>query len=81
MTINYLANRENLNVCLFNYIYKEVINVEMREDKIYNRIGIYGIKNVVNNHIYIGKTGVSFGDRWDSHRALLRGGKHFNQYL
>ena len=52
-----------------------------REDKIYQRIGIYGIKNCVNQHIYIGKTGMNFGDRWDSHRALLRSGKHFNEYL
>lgn len=55
--------------------------MEMREDRIYHRIGIYGIQNIVNNHIYIGKTGMNFGDRWDAHRALLRGGKHFNQYL
>ena len=55
--------------------------MEMREDKIYNRIGIYGIRNKINDHIYIGKTGMNFGDRWDSHRALLRGNKHFNQYL
>ena len=55
--------------------------MEIREDRIYHRIGIYGIKNNVNEHIYIGKTGMNFGDRWDSHRALLRGGKHFNQYL
>ena len=55
--------------------------MEMREDKIYNRIGIYGILNKINDHIYIGKTGMNFGDRWDSHRALLRGNKHFNQYL
>lgn len=52
-----------------------------REDKIYNRICIYGIKNKVNNYIYIGKTGMNFGDRWDSHRALLRSNKHFNKHL
>lgn len=55
--------------------------MEMREDRIYHRIGIYGIRNNVNENIYIGKTGMSFGDRWDSHRALLRGNKHFNQHL
>lgn len=55
--------------------------MDEREDKIYHRIGIYGIKNKVNNNIYIGKTGMNFGDRWDSHRSLLRGNKHFNQYL
>ena len=24
---------------------------------------------------------MNFGDRWDSHRSLLRNNKHFNQYL
>lgn len=52
-----------------------------RDDNIYSRIGIYGIRNLINGKIYVGKTGMNFGDRWDSHRALLRGGKHFNQYL
>jgi group I intron endonuclease len=52
-----------------------------RQDKIYSRIGIYGIKNVINNKIYIGKTGMNFGDRWDNHRALLRSNKHDNQHL
>ena len=51
------------------------------EISIYKRIGIYGIKNLVNNKIYIGKTGMNFGDRWDSHKSLLRNNKHDNQYL
>lgn len=55
--------------------------MEIREDKIYNRIGIYGIRNIINGHTYIGKTGMNFGDRWDSHKSLLRSGKHFNQHL
>lgn len=55
--------------------------MKMREDKIYHRIGIYGIQNKINGNIYVGKTGMNFGDRWDSHRTLLSGGKHFNQYL
>lgn len=55
--------------------------MEMREDRIYNRIGIYGIQNKINAHIYVGKTGMNFGDRWDSHKSLLRNNKHFNQYL
>lgn len=55
--------------------------MEQRSDKIYNRIGIYGIQNKINGKIYIGKTGMNFGDRWDSHKSLLRSGKHFNQHL
>ena len=55
--------------------------MKSRSDKIYDRIGIYGIKNKINNCIYVGKTGMNFGDRWDSHRSLLRNNKHFNPYL
>ena len=51
------------------------------EDSVYKRIGIYGILNTENNKIYIGKTGMNFGDRWDSHKSLLRNGKHDNQHL
>ena len=42
----------------------------IREDNIYFRIGIYGIRNLVNGKIYVGKTGMNFGDRWDSHRSF-----------
>lgn len=52
-----------------------------REDNIYFRIGIYGIRNLINGKIYVGKTGMNFGDRWDSHRSLLNNGKHDNPYL
>ncbi len=52
-----------------------------RDDKIYSKIGIYGIKNLINNKIYVGKTGMNFGDRWDSHKALLKSGKHDNPHL
>lgn len=48
---------------------------------IYSKIGIYGIRNKINGKIYIGKTGMNFGDRWDSHRSLLNNGKHDNPYL
>ena len=52
-----------------------------RDDNIYSRIGIYGIRNLINGKIYIGKTGMNFGDRWDSHRSLLKNGKHDNPHL
>ena len=55
--------------------------MQKREDNIYSRIGIYGIKNLINGKIYIGKTGMNFGDRWDSHRSLLNSGKHDNPHL
>ena len=49
--------------------------------EIYRTTGIYRITNKNNGMTYIGKTLMSFGDRWDSHRALLRAGKHSNQLL
>lgn len=48
---------------------------------IYKQIGIYRITNTTNGKSYIGKTGMNFGDRWDSHRSLLNSGKHDNPYL
>lgn len=55
--------------------------MKKREDLIYNRCGICGIKNIVNNKVYVGQTGNNFGDRWDVHRALLRKGAHHNSEL
>lgn len=50
-------------------------------ESIYKKTGIYRITNTVNGMSYIGKTGVNFGDRWDSHRALLNANKHYNHPL
>ena len=50
-------------------------------DGIYNSFGIYRITNTITGQSYIGKTTLNFGDRWDSHRALLRAHKHFNSRL
>lgn len=47
----------------------------------YKQTGIYRITNKINGKSYIGKTGMNFGDRWDSHRALLNAGKHDNPHL
>jgi group I intron endonuclease len=55
--------------------------MQRRDDNIYFRIGIYGIRNLINGKIYVGKTGMNFGDRWDSHRSLLNNGKHDNPHL
>ena len=48
---------------------------------IYKQFGIYRITNVLDGVSYIGKTGMNFGDRWDSHRSLLNSGSHFNKQL
>ena len=48
---------------------------------IYKQIGIYRITNTINGKSYIGKTGMNFGDRWDSHRSLLNSNRHDNRHL
>lgn len=48
---------------------------------VYKKYGIYGIVNKINSRIYVGKTMKSFGDRWDCHKAMLRGGYHENRHL
>lgn len=50
-------------------------------NRIYKQFGVYRITNVENGKSYIGQTKVSFGDRWDNHKALLRSGKHDNKNL
>ena len=48
---------------------------------LYDTYGIYGIRNIVNDNVYVGKTTASFGDRRDSHWACLRGGYGTNPNL
>lgn len=73
MAIN-AANREKLSVLIAN---ERVVDIE----NIYHTYGIYRITNMVDGMTYIGKTGVSFGDRWDCHKAQLRGHYHDNKPL
>lgn len=42
--------------------------------------GIYYIKNIINNRIYIGSTS-NFKKRFYQHKKLLEYNKHFNKYL
>lgn len=42
--------------------------------------GIYGIKNKVNNKIYIGQS-ISIYNRWKKHKCELKCNKHKNSYL
>ena len=42
--------------------------------------GIYAIKNLINNKMYIGSTS-DFKSRCRSHRTLLNRNKHFNKHL
>lgn len=45
--------------------------------------GIYLIRNVINNKVYVGSTGKSYGfeTRWLRHRADLRGNCHQSPHL
>lgn len=47
---------------------------------IHNKIGIYAIKNKINNKIYIGQSN-DIENRWRCHRSHLRRGVHQNQHL
>ena len=42
--------------------------------------GVYEIKNIVNNHRYIGST-VNIFKRWHNHKRALRHNKHHSAYL
>ena len=43
--------------------------------------GVYQIKNLSNNKIYIGSTITSFICRWRQHNSKLKSGKHENTHL
>jgi group I intron endonuclease len=45
------------------------------------KIGIYKIKNIINNKIYIGQTSKNFIRRWYEHKRELRKNIHRNLYL
>ena len=42
--------------------------------------GIYKIRNLINNKIYIGST-INFRQRWYTHKTLLTNNKHPNSHL
>jgi len=48
---------------------------------IYKKYGIYEIRNLATGKVYIGQTTANFGDRWDCHKAMLRGGYHYSKEL
>jgi group I intron endonuclease len=49
--------------------------------KKYNMKGIYQIRCVLNDIVYIGSTNVSFDKRWSKHKYKLRSNTHENEYL
>jgi group I intron endonuclease len=50
---------------------------------VYNHLmdsGIYGIRNLVNNKVYVGKS-CRMNKRWSKHKKLLKEGSHPNSHL
>ena len=47
---------------------------------LYQKIGIYQIKNIKNNKKYIGSA-INIGRRWKDHKYRLNNNKHCNNYL
>lgn len=45
------------------------------------KIGVYQIRNIGNNDLYVGSTTISFKSRWSGHRRLLRSNKHHSIHL
>lgn len=53
----------------------------IEEEKYAKEIGIYQIKNLCNNKVYIGQTRQNFQKRFWFHRWKLNNGTHDNKYL
>lgn len=53
----------------------------VNEEEYKNNIGIYQIKNLINNKVYIGQTKQSFQRRYWLHKWKLENGSHDNKYL
>lgn len=62
--------------CKFKFMKYQIKNTELLNSK-----GVYQIKNLVNNKIYIGSTKVSFKGRLKEHLSQLRRGIHSNLYI
>ncbi len=43
--------------------------------------GVYGILNLLNDHLYIGSSGKGMEKRWQRHRYELRSGRHISNHL
>lgn len=63
-----------------NKMLDEVIISKLQKEKLSNKSGIYGIRNLINNKIYIGSSR-NIHSRITNHKCLLRKNKHKNIYL
>ena len=44
------------------------------------KTGVYQIRNIINNHCYVGST-INFNSRWEQHKAKLNKQKHHSKHL
>ena len=52
----------------------------MKKNELINKIGVYQIRNKLNNKVYIGSS-KDIGTRWSEHKRDLRTGEHRNSHL
>lgn len=53
----------------------------VNKDIYYNNKGVYIIKNIINNKVYVGSTYVKFSERYRSHRNRLKRQVHHSPHL
>lgn len=53
----------------------------INEDLYKNNIGIYGIKNLINQKVYVGQTKQKFQKRYWNHKWKLQNNQHDNKHL
>ena len=53
----------------------------MENKDIYNKCGVYAIRNLLNGKMYIGSTTTSFKKRWACHIKRLKRNKHHSEHL
>ena len=69
------TNQRKLANAIRKYFYSQFEDYELRG------CGVYGIRNKINNDMYIGSTGVTFKLRLSQHVADLTSLNHSNKYL
>lgn len=57
------------------------MEIKIKELEDLNKAGIYLIRNIVNNKVYIGSTSKTFRTRYTSHKSKLSTGKHGTPHL
>jgi hypothetical protein len=53
----------------------------MNNNAIYSLRGVYALKFYGFDEVYVGATSCTFGERFDQHLSVLKGGRHSNKKL